>query len=88
MTGEKTGRMMILKGENQPMKQAILKIINPVLAVLMLNQILTAALHGVIHRKAYAFFHEGGGILLAGLSVLHVLLNWKWVQANFFKKPS
>jgi hypothetical protein len=65
---------------------AILKILNSILAILFLNQLLTALLHDAIPKKAYEFFHAGGGISFAVAAVLHVILNWNWVKANFFKK--
>lgn len=30
--------------------------------------------------------HEYNGLLLVGLVILHLILNWNWVKANFFKK--
>jgi hypothetical protein len=60
--------------------------LNPVLAVLLLNQAVTGVLHDVMSKDAYEFFHEGGGILLVIGVLLHVLLNWSWVKANFKRK--
>ena len=64
----------------------ILKILNPILAILFLNQILTGILHDVIPKEAYEFLHEGGGISFAVAAVLHVFLNWNWVKANFYRR--
>ena len=66
----------------------ILKILNPVLAVLFLNQILTGILHDAIPKEAYEFLHEGGGISFAVAAVLHVILNWNWVKTNFYRRNS
>ena len=71
---------------NKPMRNSILKILNPILAILFLNQILTGLLHDAIPKKAYEFFHAGGGIFFAVAAVLHVILNWNWFKANFFRK--
>lgn len=68
------------------MRNAILKILNPVLAVLFLNQILTGILHGAIPKEAYEFLHEGGGMVTAVAVLVHVILNWNWVKANFLRK--
>ena len=65
---------------------SILRILNPILAVLFLNQILTGILHDAISDKTYEFFHGGGGILITITVVLHVILNWNWVKANFYRK--
>lgn len=66
----------------------MLKILNPMLAILFLNQALTGLLHHLIPKEAYEFLHEGGGTLLVIVAVLHAILNWNWVKANFFKKSS
>lgn len=67
-------------------RSSILKILNPILGILFLNQILTGLFHDAISKEAYEFFHVGGGILFAVAAVLHVILNWNWVKANFYKK--
>jgi len=67
-------------------RNSIFKILNPVVAILFLNQILTGILHDAIPKEAYEFFHEGGGILFAVAVVLHVILNWNWVKANFYRR--
>lgn len=64
----------------------ILKILNPILAILFLNQFLTGLLHDAIPKKAYEVLHEGGGVAFACAILLHVLLNWNWVKANFYRK--
>lgn len=68
------------------MRNSILKTLNPILAILFLNQILTGVLHDAIPKEAYEVLHEGGGILFALAAVLHLIFNWNWVKANFFKK--
>ena len=61
----------------------ILKILNPVLAILFLNQILTGILHDAIPKQAYEFLHEGGGISFAVVAGLHVILNWNWIKGLY-----
>lgn len=68
-------------------KNAVLKILNPLLGVLILNQPLTGLLGGVLPKDVFEFMHEGGGVLLFLGVVLHVILNWNWVRANFLQKP-
>ncbi|MEJ2023771.1 MAG: DUF4405 domain-containing protein [Deltaproteobacteria bacterium] len=67
-------------------RKSILKTLNPVLAILFLNQILTGIFHDAIPKGAYEFLHEGGGILFAAGVVLHVILNWSWIKVNFYRK--
>ena len=63
-----------------------LKILNPILAVVLLIQIITGLLHGIFTRDMFETIHgSGAGILLACV-ILHLFLNWGWVKANFLKK--
>jgi len=64
----------------------VLKIVNPILGVLLLNQAITALLHDRLPDEAYEALHEGGGVLLVVVAALHVVLNWNWIKANFFRK--
>ncbi len=66
-------------------KNNILKIINPIIALLLLCQVGTALFRGVLGHEAFEEIHETGGILLALGVLLHLILNWKWVKANYFK---
>lgn len=62
-------------------KQNLLKIINPLLAILLLNQAVTGFLHNVLPHRVFEFMHRGGLILVI-LSIVHVYLNWGWVKSN------
>ncbi len=69
------------------MKQSTkLKIVNPLLALLLLNQVLTALFSDFIPHEAYETIHGGGGFALTIVAVLHLIFNWNWVKANFLKK--
>ena len=69
------------------MRTFVLKIVNPILGVLLLNQVLTGLLHDMLPHNAYEVLHEGGGIVFAIAALLHVVLNWNWIKANFLRKP-
>ncbi len=70
-------------------KTSTLKLLNPVLALLVLNQPLSIYLHEATHIEAFEFLHLGGGVLLVIGAALHLILNWSWVKVNFFpKKPT
>ena len=64
------------------------KILNPILLVLMANQLVTGLVHRSLSREAFEFLHEGGGILLAVLAGVHLILNFGWVKASYFSKKS
>ncbi len=67
-------------------RTSVLKIVNPILEVLLLNQVMTGLLHDMLPHEAYEVLHEGGGIVFAIVALLHVILNWNWIKANFFRK--
>ena len=72
-------------------RNAMLKILNPIIGVLFLNVILTGVFHEYIQSKAYKAFeimHEGGGMAFAVAAILHLVLNWNWVKASFFKRDA
>jgi len=68
-------------------KTKALKVLNPMLGVLVLNQALVGLLHDALPRGVFEVMHEGGGVLLVLGVILHLILNWSWVRANFLKKP-
>jgi hypothetical protein len=67
-------------------RNTALKIVNPLLAVLVANQILTGLFGRSLSREGFEILHKDGGFVLAGVAVLHLILNWNWVKANFFKR--
>lgn len=69
------------------MKNQVLKILNPALGVLFLNQVIMGLLNDVLPHKVFEVMHGGGGMVFAVLVVLHLMLNWGWVKANFLQKP-
>lgn len=69
------------------MKNQILKILNPALVVLFINQVLLGLLNDILPHKLFEVLHGGGGMVFAVLVLLHLMLNWGWVKANFFQKP-
>ncbi len=64
----------------------MLKIINPILGILFINQVLMGLLHGLVSPKVFEVMHEKGGIIFAIAAILHVALNWGWVKANLLRK--
>ncbi len=66
-------------------RKTMLKILNPILGVLLLNQVLTGIFHGVLPHLAFEIMHKGGGSFFGIAAILHVILNWSWVKANFLK---
>mgnify|MGYP006295114581 CR=1 len=56
--------------------------LNPVLLILLLFQLLTALLRGSI-PVFFHTWHPVAGYTLAGLGILHLILNWRWVKGAY-----
>ena len=69
-------------------RNSALKILNPILVVLLANQIVVGLLHKSLPHEAFEILHQGGGILFASVALVHVILNWNWVRANFIKRDA
>ncbi len=65
-------------------KNKVLKIINPILAILVLYQVITGSMHEVIPKESFEAVHVSGGVALVVFVIIHLLLNWNWVRASFF----
>ncbi|MCU0596567.1 MAG: hypothetical protein MUC98_14050 [Desulfobacterota bacterium] len=66
-------------------KNAALKVVNPALAILMLNQPFSAFLSEVTGWDVFEGLHVLGGVLLVCAAAVHIALNWKWVELNLLK---
>jgi drug/metabolite transporter (DMT)-like permease len=64
----------------------MLKYINPVIAILILSQLLSALFSEVLPNEIFDAWHKGGGILLLLGVLLHLVLNWGWVKSTYFKR--
>jgi len=67
-------------------KNAALKIVNPALAILMLNQPFSAFLSEVTDWDLFEGLHVLGGVLLLMAAAAHLMLNWTWVELNLLKR--
>ena len=67
-------------------KNAVLKVVNPALAILMLNQPFSGGLSEGTGWDFFGGLNVGGGILLVCMAALHLILNWRWVATNLLKK--
>lgn len=69
-------------------RNSALKALNPVIAILLVNQLLSGFFSGRISHRSFEIRHEGGGIVLAIAIALHVILNWNWIKSSYFAKAS
>ena len=67
-------------------RNTMLKILNPILVVLFINQAITVLFLDELPPWAFQVFHKGAGGILLGLIALHFILNFNWVKANYFAK--
>jgi hypothetical protein len=67
-------------------RNTMLKILNPVLFVLFINQALTAIFLDEMPVRVFQIFHKGGGAILLILIAIHFILNFNWVKANYLLK--
>lgn len=66
-------------------RNTALKILNPVLGIFLVNQIITGLLRMKLSHETFEILHEKAGLVLAGLVVLHLILNFNWIKASYFK---
>lgn len=69
-------------------RNTMLKVVNPILGLLLVNQATTAVLRGVLPENVFEVMHGVGGPLLTLTAITHLILNWNWVTATFFKSKS
>lgn len=67
-------------------RNSVLKIVNPILGLLLLNQVAVGLLHDILSHKTFEVLHQGGGIVLTVVAAVHVVLNWNWIKVNFLLK--
>jgi len=67
-------------------RNTALKILNPILVVLAVNQATTVLFREKLSAETFEFFHQGGGAILLGLIIVHFVLNFNWIKANYFPK--
>jgi hypothetical protein len=66
-------------------KQKALKIINVLLILDFLGLVSTAVLDDVIPRELFEKIHPSLGLTLVVLVIIHIILNFTWIKATYFK---
>jgi hypothetical protein len=69
-------------------RNSILKVLNSIIGIMMLSQILTGVFGRQIPRWVFENFHRHAGGVLGILIVFHIILNWNWIKATYFRKHS
>jgi len=64
----------------------MLKYINPVIAIFIVSQLLSALFSDILPDEIFEAWHKTGGILLLIGVLLHLFLNWGWVKSTYLKR--
>jgi len=64
----------------------MLKYINPVIAILIVSQLISALLSDILSKEIFEAWHKGGGLLLFIGILVHLVLNWRWVKSTYLKR--
>jgi protein-S-isoprenylcysteine O-methyltransferase Ste14 len=62
------------------------KALVPILAILVINQMLSGMFGMSLSPGAFNVLHRGGAMALLVAAVLHVILNWTWIRAIYLKR--
>jgi hypothetical protein len=63
-----------------------LKVVNVILLVLLINQAATGMLGMKLPHWAFEWGHKRAAIVLLTVAAVHLILNWNWIKANYFRK--
>ena len=63
-------------------KTKVLKILIPIMALVLIFQLISGAFPALVPYEV----HRAAGLLLAAIVILHVILNWPWIRANYLKR--
>ena len=67
-------------------RNTMLKIVNPILGVLVVNQLVTGFASRSLSYETFGLLHKDGAIALAVAAVLHLLLNAGWIRNSYLKR--
>jgi len=74
------------KGGDQMNRINMLKYINPIIAILIVSQLMSALLSDILPQEIFEAWHKGGGLLLFIGILVHLVLNWGWVKSTYLKR--
>ncbi|MBN2092918.1 DUF4405 domain-containing protein [candidate division KSB1 bacterium] len=66
-------------------KQKALKVVNVLLALMVIGILTSAVSHDFIDKAIFEKVHPLGGFTLIILIIIHLSLNWLWVKSTYFK---
>jgi len=69
-------------------KNKMLKLLNPVLALLIVTQALSGLLRFQLPPDVFEVVHKGGGIVLVAGVGLHLLLNFSWIRSTYWRSST
>jgi uncharacterized membrane protein len=70
-------------------KTTLLKVVNPLLFFVFIVQAFTGILMFLEKdTELCSEIHEYNGLVMIGLIIIHITLNWGWIKATFFRKAT
>ena len=66
-------------------RNTVHKILNPIIALLFISQVVSGLSHERLSEEIFEFIHEGFGLVLVSLVIVHFILNFNWIKASYFK---
>jgi hypothetical protein len=66
-------------------KKTLLKIVNPILLVLMLNQLATGFKPRLYGLGTFRLMHKQMAVILSMVLVAHLALNFAWMRTTYWK---
>ena len=69
-------------------KGKALWLLNPVLAILLMTQMISGIFGASLPHRVFQILHKGGGVVLFVVAVVHIVLNWGWVRTMYLRRTS
>jgi len=67
-------------------RQKVLVVVNILLGIIVISQFATLFFMEFVGGKWTREFHAINGLILFGLVLIHIVLNWQWIKRNVFKR--
>lgn len=69
-------------------KKTLLKVVNPILLVLIVNQLATGFRPRLYGRGSFRLMRKQIAVMLSVALATHLLLNFAWVRNTYWKKTA
>ena len=66
-------------------KKTLLKVLNPILLVLVVNQLATGFRPRLYGPGSFKLMHKEMAVILSAVLAAHLLLNFTWIKSTYWK---